>query len=358
MTNFGSFQVAGVGPIRFVPVNGSRVVSILLACAMLALAGCAVDIESMMSSTPTSGATGLAEIGPTPSSHWHAAYVVRICDDVLAPFDDLNESLGIHTHGDGLIHIHPFGPDAAYERATLGAFGDVVGLGFGEGSLSLPSGGTWRNGDLCDGVPGELTVTRWQRPDAPEPVETRTSGLADLRFLGDGEMFSINFAPPDTPPTVPPSAANLPAVSPRLTLPAPEPYVTLPDVLDRSTFRLWPVEGTFVPPCVDGQVPELTSLEDPRCFVEGTPSFDVSRVKRAAAVAVSGVPALSLEVDREVVDAFNAQLGEDGLLIALEIEGSVIIAARTERGFQEARITFIGGFSADAAREMADLLNG
>jgi len=45
--------------------------------------------------------------------HWHAAYGVYICDKFIDSFQhgaDPNaaDPLGIHSHGDGVIHIHPF----------------------------------------------------------------------------------------------------------------------------------------------------------------------------------------------------------------------------------------------------------
>lgn len=78
--------------------------------------------------------SGLVPIGPSPgSSHWHAAYVVRVCDEVLDPFEDAQASHGIHTHGDGLIHVHPATEIVGFERATLRVFTEVVGLRLDDG---------------------------------------------------------------------------------------------------------------------------------------------------------------------------------------------------------------------------------
>src|SRR5262245_2607966 len=54
--------------------------------------------------------TANAETKPSYSAadHWHAAYGFYVCDKFLAPVTDLDptkDELGIHTHGDGLIHI-------------------------------------------------------------------------------------------------------------------------------------------------------------------------------------------------------------------------------------------------------------
>ena len=46
--------------------------------------------------------------------HWHAAYGMYVCDHFLPPVTDAKEDvLGIHTHGEGVIHIHPFSAAAS-----------------------------------------------------------------------------------------------------------------------------------------------------------------------------------------------------------------------------------------------------
>ena len=48
---------------------------------------------------------------PSLDDHWHTAYGVYVCDElspVMFPNDSSDNRTGIHTHGDGLIHIHPF----------------------------------------------------------------------------------------------------------------------------------------------------------------------------------------------------------------------------------------------------------
>lgn len=114
------------------------VVSALLIVAVAATA-CSVSSDSVAvspirggrtapaGSTNASPATALPAIGPAPgSSHWHAAYVVRICDDVLAPFDSDADPLGIHSHVDGLIHVHPFFEESGFEQARLGLFAEAM----------------------------------------------------------------------------------------------------------------------------------------------------------------------------------------------------------------------------------------
>ena len=71
-----------------------------------------------------------ASIDPAkPSDHWHAAFAVDICGKEQPPVQDGPvDKLGIHTHGDGVIHIHPFVTRAAGKGANLGRFFTQVGM--------------------------------------------------------------------------------------------------------------------------------------------------------------------------------------------------------------------------------------
>ena len=57
---------------------------------------------------------------PKRGEHWHAAYGIFICDRFVTNVADKGQDdpLGIHTHEDGLVHIHPFSNAAAGKQAT------------------------------------------------------------------------------------------------------------------------------------------------------------------------------------------------------------------------------------------------
>ena len=59
--------------------------------------------------------------------HWHAAYGVYVCDAFRPPVTDVSsdDTTGIHTHGDGIIHTHPFVASAAGKNATLGKWSEM-----------------------------------------------------------------------------------------------------------------------------------------------------------------------------------------------------------------------------------------
>jgi hypothetical protein len=130
--------------------------------------------------------------------HWHASYGIYVCGEwlpVIPTFEDPND---IHTHGDGVIHIHPFAASAAGENARLEVFLDGAGIELTDDKLTVGED-TWEEGtDECDGEAAELVVAKWQ------DVQTTTerpalipSDFGDTRFREDGEGYTIAFVPVD-----------------------------------------------------------------------------------------------------------------------------------------------------------------
>ncbi|MGH9031750.1 MAG: hypothetical protein ACRDY4_08805 [Acidimicrobiia bacterium] len=117
----------------------------------------------VVSRASSNGASGSPAIG----DHWHAQLDVFDCraGGFLSPVPEFEATpegtrTGLHTHGDGFMHIHPFTSADAGDNATVGTFLDNAG-GFdaSDGSWELWEGGTVENGDACgDGQPG---VVRW-----------------------------------------------------------------------------------------------------------------------------------------------------------------------------------------------------
>jgi len=116
------------------------------------------------------------------------------------PTDAQQDVLGIHTHGDGLIHIHPFSDSAAGRKATLGLFLDQVGITMTNEQLVLPSGGTFTEGTTkCEGgKDGQLQVAKWDHASdaaaGKKPNQIFTDGFDKIR-LGASESFVIAFMP-------------------------------------------------------------------------------------------------------------------------------------------------------------------
>jgi len=338
---------------------------ITTACSIAPTAGeRAIYLAAPTDGTRSSGGPqtyGLEFSGPTLASHWHAAYVVRICDDVLAPFTDENDPLGIHTHGDGLIHIHPFFSEAAFENANLGLFADAAGFDIDDGVLDIPGVGSWRDGDLCDGEPGQVRVERWAAPDSAEPYELVTADIRSTRFLTDGELFTISFAPEDVIPTRPPNAVDLYATSPRLGRPLGEPSVVMPRDPDPASFALWPIAEISDPPCRPDQLQQRGSNVAALCFTRDAPVFDKDSVVSATAYMVGPDPGIVIDVAPDTIEELNAlieeNLEEGGIQLAFELNGSVVVGALAQRPFIDDRITLAGGMNAETARKLADVLN-
>jgi len=311
-------------------------------------------------SPPLPVAVDLPAIGPIPGfSHWHAAYVVRICDDVLQPFDSTDDPLGIHSHADGLMHIHPFFESSGYEDATVQLFADAMGLKLADGEITLPGGGTWRDGDLCDGVPGRVFVDRWKQPDPESDVERIFEGLDQLRYEADGELYQIAFAPADTPPVVPPAQVNLDQVSDFT--PPPEPWVELDGSARLDTVRFWTIGGLAGAPCPDGYLPEQVLSGTPRCFAPGEWALSGQEaVASARAVAFNRNPAVEIKMApalRELITEHFIETDQP-MGLGIEVDGAVVLAPLLARPPVADRLVLSGGMTKEVATSFAALLNG
>lgn len=204
---------------------------------------------------------------PTSEDHWHAAYAFSLCDEP-EPFQlvgakeerDANGSLissaflryGVHSHDDGVIHWHAFTSAAVGKRAKLGVFTDVYGVELTDDTLRFPDdqgGKEYIEGETtCNGEPGELKVVVWDSFQDTGPGTTYVSNFDDIPFDRDGLVYVISFQPKDFEVTMPPWAADLPALG-AVDQGAVEP--------GGSTV---PPEGSLTPePSVDGSTPGGTT---------------------------------------------------------------------------------------------------
>ena len=118
------------------------------------------------------------------------------------PTDVRPDVLGIHTHGDGLIHIHPFTNSVAGHNATFGVFLDQVGISMTDSSLVLPGGPSFTEGvtSCADGTDGVVELAKWNRASdaaaGEKPNQIFISGFDNVR-LGADEAYTIAFLPAD-----------------------------------------------------------------------------------------------------------------------------------------------------------------
>jgi len=343
-----------------------RAVPLIILIAVIALSSCSVATEVAIT-TPATPAkaneialSGLPAVGPIPGQHWHAAYVVRICDEVLAPFDSTDDPLGIHSHDDGLVHIHPFFESSGYENATMGLFADAMGVALEEGMITLPGGGTWRDGDMCDEKPGRVFIDRWSGPTPESEFERIFESPEATRFLADGEMYQIAFAPVDSPPVVPPSSALLDQVS-NLDLQIGDPWVDISPSAPQGHVQLWTIASVDSPPCDTSEVPERVLSGASSCFSRAGEVVSAHEaIVGARPVTSNRQPAVELEI----TPAFRAVIAshflttDNPLAFAIQVGDEVVYAPQLARlPLSPNRLVLSGGMTEDSARAFAALLS-
>lgn len=145
--------------------------------------------------------------------HWHNAFAISVCGKELTPPTDVQEDLlGIHTHGDGLIHIHPFSLRSAGKRATLKRFFDQIGLKVTDTGFSTADGKVYQAGKTeCAGKKTEVVLAHWKdatKATSTPPDKVFTKDFGSVRLSEDGGAFTLALIPVGTEDEIPaPSAA-------------------------------------------------------------------------------------------------------------------------------------------------------
>lgn len=141
--------------------------------------------------------------------HWHAAYGVYLCDRYLAPVAGNGDSNGIHSHGDGVVHVEPLNRASAGSNAVFRRFEEAQRSEITSRSLrwvdgTVPVGRDVSDG--CDGRPAEISSF----------VDGTRVGAAPGRIrLKDGQVIVVALVPKGTTYErigPPPSARDLPGI--------------------------------------------------------------------------------------------------------------------------------------------------
>jgi hypothetical protein len=142
---------------------------------------------------------GSSSAAPKVGDHWHARLAVNICGQFIsnAPTFELDpdgNKLGLHTHGDGFMHIHPFTSEVAGDNATIGKFlesdGENGPFDISEDSFELWEGGPKENGDACtDGRPGQVrwAVNGEEKDGNPGDYKPKDGDSIVIAFLPEGD---------------------------------------------------------------------------------------------------------------------------------------------------------------------------
>jgi hypothetical protein len=211
--------------------------------ALIAVLGIALLIWTVSSRRSSAEAAPRAanEATGEAGDHWHASLDVYVCTDWLttpAPaFETKADSgdvrVGIHSHGDGLVHIHPFNSSESGDKATLGRFMEYGGWSVSSTSFDLWDGPNGepvqeKNGDECtmpDGSKkkGELTwyVNGKKRSGNPADYRPKDRDQIALVFAPAGTQVDVSQGP--NTKAVP---TDLPSSTAPPTTPTPEPPAT------------------------------------------------------------------------------------------------------------------------------------
>ena len=152
-----------------------------------------------------------ADSAPRIGDHWHAYYGVNVCGTWLGPAPEFEHPVGsatlragVHSHGDGLIHIHPYSSAESGPRATVGTFMRYGGWEVSPTSVKAWDGVQRRNGDACPDGPGRIA---WKvgRFGKPWPAKARTGNPASYRPR-NGDIVAVYFLPKGAKLEEPPDA--------------------------------------------------------------------------------------------------------------------------------------------------------
>lgn len=143
--------------------------------------------------------------------HIHMAYAVNDCGKWLAPIPTFESSFGIHTHGDGVLHIHPYLASASGKNATFSVFEN------GAGMSSSPSGlrytGVNVKGD-CNGKAAVLRVAEWNKvvdkndkaiSPSTKPDRIYTKDFGKIHLNHNGGALTFFYGSPTATIPMPPS---------------------------------------------------------------------------------------------------------------------------------------------------------
>jgi hypothetical protein len=156
---------------------------------------------------------------PQLGDHIHLAVGTNACGSFLPDVPEFESPIGIHTHGDGVIHIHPFSQLGVGANATFGRFlADARESEDAPQDVSISDsklvwlGDTVKEGTTeCKGVDDPvLRVAYW--PDVEttdkDPVIT-TGDFTDIKLNETGGGITVFYGDKKADIPKPPSGANL-----------------------------------------------------------------------------------------------------------------------------------------------------
>lgn len=139
---------------------------------------------------------------PKLGDHWHASLDVYVCGEKQPQFPFFPGSF--HSHGDGVIHLHPETQRDEGAQNNLAKYFSGAGAVLTNTSLRMPGGTLLRNGDPCpDGQPGQVRIL----------VNGEPHPLGEAYVPQNGARVRIEFATSTGASTPAPAAAPFPPVA-------------------------------------------------------------------------------------------------------------------------------------------------
>ncbi len=127
--------------------------------------------------------------------HWHASYTVYDCGTEVASFQGVSDPDGIHSHQDGLIHIHPFNSGSSGEDAQMGVFLEAMNATVSRDAITGPEFADIETSATCDGEPAVIKIARYQVDPEVELVAVYDRDFESIQFFEDREAYSIAMVP-------------------------------------------------------------------------------------------------------------------------------------------------------------------
>jgi hypothetical protein len=133
-----------------------------------------------------------AQAGPDIGEHFHAALGINICGQWKPNTPQYESAKGLHSHGDGFIHMHPYSRAGANENATVGLFLTQADEKVTNNSITLGDGTDLENGDECANLDKKPGTLRWsvngkEKKGNPARYVPSDRDVIAIAFLPDGE---------------------------------------------------------------------------------------------------------------------------------------------------------------------------
>ena len=155
---------------------------------------------------------------PQLGDHIHIAFGVNICGQFLTDIPLFESSVGIHTHADGVLHVHPFSQLGVGANATVGRFFQDAREGQPQLDLTITNSKlryinqTFEEGKTkCKGVKDPIfRLAWWDNVQATDSTPIITTGdFASRRLTSNGGGITLYYGAANATIPKPPAASQL-----------------------------------------------------------------------------------------------------------------------------------------------------